>query len=380
MYCLLEKTSTKMFGRIIISFFKKNLKSTFQKNLFIQKIFSFFIKIIESEFFINTRLTLTYDNMRLQDGIGAQLQRIISLKAISEQLGCGFCKFKIIDFDETVFLNFTSDQKESMLKKWEQLININSVESRSGLQIRLNPKRLSYLYLIRIFTKLSFIPIKLSIAFPGPLIDRNNSIYEFCKKYSVEREQNTIQSSVIHIVVHLRRGEALLSQFRSRYLPLEYYEDLLEIIVSEIKASRYDYKITIISEDNSNLILSSNDVKVKKSIEIDPVNPYLVEQPNGDYLILNDNIDKDKYPILFSGAVKFSGDAFIDFNEMLRADILLISKSSFSFTAGLLNGKALKIYPLFWHNPPSTWVNSDVFTANYRRYINEFVTQRALKI
>ena len=109
MCCLLEKISNKMFKHIIISSFKKNLKSTFQKNSFIQSIFSFFIKIIQSEFFINTRLSLTYDNMRLQDGIGAQLQRIISLKAISEQLGCGFCKFKIINFDETVFLNFTSE-------------------------------------------------------------------------------------------------------------------------------------------------------------------------------------------------------------------------------------------------------------------------------
>lgn len=369
-----------MSKHIIISSFKRNLKSTFQRNSLIQSIFSFFIKILQSKFFINTRLSFTYDNMKLQDGIGAQLQRIISLKAISEHLGCGFCKFKIINFDETVFLSFTSDQKESMLKKWEQLLDIDSVESRSGLQIRFNPKRLSYLYLIRIFTKLSFIPIKLSIAFPGPLIDRNNNLYEFCKNYSVEREQINIQSSVIHIVVHLRRGEALLSQFRSRYLPFEYYEDLLAIIVSEIKASSYDYKITVISEDNSNIILSSNDVKVINSIEIDTFNPYLVKQPNGDYVILNDNIDKDKYPILFSGAVKFSGDAFTDFNEMLRADILLISKSSFSFTAGLLNGKALKIYPSFWHNPPSTWVNFDVFTADYRRYINEFITQRELKI
>lgn len=378
MYCLSGRILIRMFMRKVINSFKKTIKSALQKNLLISRTLNYFIKIIKSDIFINKRLTIAYDNVKLQDGIGAQLQRIISLKAISEQLGCEFYKFKIIDFDETVFLSFSIDHKESVLAKWEQLLNIETVESRSILHIRVNPKRLAYLYLVRAFTKLSFVPIKLSIAFPGPLIDKNNSAYELCRKYIVKLEQNTLNSSTIHIVVHLRRGEAMLSQFRTRFLPLEYYENLLKIIVDELIRRNVNYKITIVSEDISNQTLSNKDLKVKKSIEIDPDNPYLVKQLNGDYLIINDYIEKSTCPILFSSALKFSGDAFMDFNEMLGADILLISKSSFSFTAGLLNSKALKIYPSFWHNPPNTWANSADFTTNYRCYVDEFMIERGL--
>ena len=44
---------------------------------------------------------------------------------------------------------------------------------------------------------------------------------------------------------------------------------------------------------------------------------------------------------------------------MLRADVLITSKSSLSFVAGLLNKKSIKIYTPFWHQPPREWISSE---------------------
>jgi len=63
-------------------------------------------------------------------------------------------------------------------------------------------------------------------------------------------------------------------------------------------------------------------------------------------------------PNLISAKWLDPSDPFNDFLEMARADILVISKSSFSFLAGLCNPASIKIFEPFWHATPKAWVDS----------------------
>jgi|688.fasta_scaffold77423_3 hypothetical protein len=340
-------------------------------------IYANLLDILQLDFFSTKRLSFAYDATILQDGMGAQIQRIISLKAISDELRCDFEPFEILNFDEAIFNDFDKIKKRAIIEKWENLLLIETYKNnRFRLTINFTSSRIFWLYLIRAISKLTFIPFRVKFAFPAPLIDKSNHIYEFCKNYFNQSAIKSTPNEFLNIVVHIRRGEVLLSQFRFRYLPFDYYEDILSAIIPILDENNVKYKATVLIEKITNPYLSNKSEKIVKSILDDANNPNLRLLENGDYLLVDDPLDKVKYPFLGSCNLKNNNDAFSDFTDMCESDILVISKSSFSFTAGLLNRKALKIFPTFWHSPPDSWVNADKISKDARIRITDLVSRK----
>lgn len=340
-------------------------------------IYNHLFGFLQLDFFATKRLSFAYDATILQDGMGAQIQRIISLKAISDELRCHFEPFEILNFDEAIFNDFDKIKKRAMIDKWKNLLLIETYKNnRFRLTINFTSGRIIWLYLIRAISKLTFIPFRVKLAFPAPLIDKSNHIYEFCKNYFNQSTIKSTSNEILKIVVHIRRGEVLLSQFRFRYLPFDYYEDILSVIIPILDENNIKYRATVLIEKITNPYLSSKSEKIVQSILEDANNPNLRLLENGDYLLVDDPLDEVKYPFLGSCNLKNSNDAFSDFTDMCVSDILIISKSSFSFTAGLLNQRALKIFPTFWHSPPDSWVNADKISKDVRLRISNLVSKK----
>lgn len=334
------------------------------------------LKEISKDRFTTNRLTLVYDHKKMPDGLGAQFQRILSLKALSDSIECRFESFSFENYDEAVFNNFEFEQKLHEIKKWTELINVSSSNRRPfSITIKTNPNKLFYLYIYRLIAKITFVRIRLVIAFPAILLDKNPWIYESFGKYLEQSTSIKNPSTKLQITVHIRRGEVLLSQFRDRYSPFEYYEQLLELLINELSIFGIQYSLTVLSEKISNPILESNNPKVVKSLEINPSNPYLKELENGKFQLLDEVFDAEKYPNLAQGQFLRNNDAFSDFRLMCNSDILLTSKSSFSFTAGLLNARALKIYEKFWHTPSGHWYTDITFKYQPREILSYWLTQ-----
>ena len=53
--------------------------------------------------------------------------------------------------------------------------------------------------------------------------------------------------------------------------------------------------------------------------------------------------------------VHLDDDPFAAFHNLVCADVLIMARSSFSYTAALLR-KGVKIYEPFWHKPLSEWI------------------------
>ena len=71
-------------------------------------------------------------------------------------------------------------------------------------------------------------------------------------------------------------------------------------------------------------------------------------------------------------------DPFTTFNNLVCADVLILSKSTFSYTAGLLSN-GIVFYEPFWHRPQANWIkvkesakfNPKEFSRKLAGYLSE---------
>lgn len=366
--------SLLFFESINTKSLKSKLKEFLHTNKILIFIYSNIYEFLALTRFKTTKLILVYDAEKLKDGLGAQIQRILSVKALSEYLGSSFENFEIVDYDTQIFNHENFIEKKLVINKWKGLLKVDCVKyKRRSITININPKRIIILYIFRFFAKIFFTPIRIKIAFPGILIDKNPIIYKNCGKYLNSMSLNKRNSDYLKIVVHIRRGEALLSQFRDRYLPYGYYENILKSLISELDQLNLKYEIVLLSEKITNPILDQNDPKVINSIKSDKNNSFLSRLSDGNYFLSDEPIESSKFPILSTCELKKNNDPFSDFKLMCESDILIISKSSFGFTAGILNSQALKIYKPFWHNPSDDWITDLEFLNNSKKIVNEWL-------
>lgn len=176
------------------------------------------------------------------------------------------------------------------------------------------------------------------------------------------------------VVFHIRQGELALSQFQSRYLPLTYFEKIAAEIMHVHENLRIDFKLLVPVEPGQNSLISINDPKIRKSMEIDPFNKRVIKV-NDDYVrIENEKPTIKSTPILFGANWLEPREPWNDFVEMISSDILVMSKSSFSYLCALLNPNAIIIYTPFWHPPLKNWLvyrSDDTWLVEFRKELSQ---------
>lgn len=121
-----------------------------------------------------------------------------------------------------------------------------------------------------------------------------------------------------NIAIHVRRRDVNLKRNIGRYVPISTIKKIIEGITLKYIDKKFKIHIfTEITDDNKDeFSIFSNDENIK---------------------IFNDNV--------------------IDtINHMIYADVLIMTKSSFSYIAGLYN-KNIVYYTPFWHNPLKNWID-----------------------
>jgi hypothetical protein len=56
---------------------------------------------------------------------------------------------------------------------------------------------------------------------------------------------------------------------------------------------------------------------------------------------------------------RINGRAIDCMRQLATADVLVLSRSSFSFVAAILNRPGIVLYHPFWHGAPSSWITVD---------------------
>ncbi len=91
--------------------------------------------------------------------------------------------------------------------------------------------------------------------------------------------------------------------------------------------------------------------------QIDQLHRMLASYPH-EIHVFSEGSEEDLGPIRDRAVMHLNGDVFECLYGLIHADILVMAKSSFSYTAALL-ARGIVIYNPFWHAPLQQWIVAD---------------------
>jgi hypothetical protein len=271
------------------------------------------------------------------DGAGAQAIAIMSTILFARDSG--------LTYVHTPFnkIAHNTDNDSEWECKWENFFNLGKGEvsiddvKESGIEV-INLSELSKLSLHKSNTLYRVSQChKYANLFP----DRYSNLTDsFKAKYLASDKTHYslhILPQKINIAVHIRRGDINSSGLNSiRYTDNDFIAKIVRQIVENLSRSGLDVCINLYSQG-----------KIEDFCELQN---------------LNVNFFLDQC-------------VFTTFNSLVNADILVMSKSTLSYTAGLLSD-GIKIYEPFYHKPLKDWLSikkSHVSDENIRsKFLNRW--------
>jgi|694.fasta_scaffold18611_3 hypothetical protein len=302
------------------------------------------------------RIFLTYDNLSLQDGFGAQLQRIFGIYSICKRFKFNYVHSAITATKEELAHNVQSVEE---LEKILIEVNAKFVFPSSNLPKQYNEitvRNISRRSLIQFVIK-SYIKrqnLLLKICLPYGVIDKYPDWYEFAGNQL--RNSEFIKSTKLkhRVVVHVRHGykpiEGKNRGSTPRFLPLSYYPIALDEL---FKKEVLDINTPVLV--HTDLPISNGTwqpIQAEKIAELSGIGYEFL-----DHKLEFKTIDLKqeyfaKYPNL---VVRYSAPILDTLEDMCSSQFLLISRSSFSYIAGVINPGTVYIPRLHGHAKMSRW-------------------------
>jgi hypothetical protein len=310
---------------------------------------------------------LTYANEIGTDGVGAQLQRIYGIYCLSRLLGTKYLHsplarvdYQGIDafenqqrdptFVDTFNRRFTIPSDHSTTPSPSEvtlsMLPIGRIERALGLRYggrrkQLSPIRLSkFGRVVAEFSKRNAETV-IRIGSPHALMDRYTYGYEFCKPLSPFKRNKP--NKVLRIALHVRRGD-LIFMDSERLIDIQYYVSVAHRLAAVLESAQIPFELELHSELMQKESLARPDDPEFKG-RIDEV---VLLRPEQDPFH-----DFDVFPQL----TRFINEPTMTCIERLAtADILVMSKSSFSYLAAILNVDGIVLYHPFWHYPATSWL------------------------
>lgn len=235
------------------------------------------------------------------DGFGSQLQAMLSLMA--------YCRFQGINYVHTPMyqMQHNYDNDTDFVSKMNSFTNFNALahpetHMNEGVVQRLEGPFVHGTYHPEFFYDEDFR-------------SHIREIYYGSEKPKIHFFDNT---EVKHVALHIRRGDVSLQKYPGRFTSNETYIQLVNALLS---IATSPYKIHVFSQGNLE-----------------------------DFQDLSENIKGIEYHL--------NEDIRTTFHSLVSADVLVLSRSSFSYCAALLNANTVVANNIqgWWHKPLSTWL------------------------
>lgn len=256
-------------------------------------------------------LYLTYNTDHI-DGFGSQYQRIYGTIALAYKYDCIYVYTPIKHILRLDSRN-SIEQVEDYFQIKNNFMNVNDIVYDEVI-IR------DSITEDDIFNNKNDKKILIKLMLPYNILDSNPSIYYSCLPHlkSIKKNINIYNNNKLNIAIHIRRGDVINEPDNPRYIPIDFYIDKINIIQSTYPDSII-YILTEITENNKN--------------EFD------IFKENSNIMLLNDI------------------DTISTFEYFCNADVLIISRSTFSYLAGIYNTKSVYYNDGFWHAKLPNWKN-----------------------
>jgi hypothetical protein len=262
-------------------------------------------------------IALTYANDKHLDGAGAQLQRIYGIYAISRLLRIPYVHSPITaiehgaEFPDFLALcnNTFTIPSDIKLPDTHAVYEVDNINIMTLERIMKESAKRSTFTLVRIT-----YPYRINDVNPESLqVIKNISPFPFEK------------SSVVHVAINVRMGD-YLGEYSRRRLPNSYYISVAQKLRRIFEDLKLEYVFELISDGDL------ENPELNKFEEFDSI-PHLKKSVHA-------------HPLG-------------QFKAMTSAHVLIMSRSSFSYLAGLLNTGGVVMYYRFWHSPLRDWVITD---------------------
>lgn len=301
-------------------------------------------------------LYLTYDNTKKTDGIGAQLQRIFGIYSVSRKFRVRYIHSPVRNTLEELAHNVSS---ESSMQKMLEEVNSKFYFPSSDLHEKVKidyVHNLTILNLLRNILKATFgqHSILLRVCLPFGIMDKHPNWYDYAGSAIRSNQQVGKQSLSYTIVVHVRYGyQPIVGKNEAsspRFLPLTYYPESIKEILRREKLP-LDSKILV----HTDIPRKGGKWRPFQESKISELSSIGYEFKDS-YLDFNGIDLKSEYFSEFPNlSVKHCAPLIETLDEMMNAKILLMSRSSFSYIAGVVNQRTVYIPRSHGHGKMSRW-------------------------
>jgi hypothetical protein len=300
---------------------------------------------------LRTDLVLTYDNTKMTDGAGAQLQRIYGIYSISRFLSVSYLHspLRYVEYQGLPAL----EQNRADPDFHHQFNNVFHIKSDVPATSDFRPISLPDITIEKYQELVAMCdadrsdrrPYLVSLVAPYGIGDRFPDCYAVCKEISPFAVLS-MSDRPLRVAVHLRRGELLVVS-RDRLLPNEYYISVAQNVSRVLEALRIDYEIEIHTE------------VANKEFIVEPDHHGIFNRISSPAIVSPKMNGLDEFSALPNLVHCINDNAIDCLGKLATADILIMSRSSFSYVGALLNRNGIILYHPFWHPQLSSWITVD---------------------
>jgi hypothetical protein len=309
-------------------------------------------------------LYLTYNNETLQDGVGAQILRIVALRGISKYFKVGYVHSGVKDLTVTQLdpaqarneidayiqnLNEIFHFESDAHQVFDEIHEIYDLSRRIFLRQILRSLLLRKVILLRIT-----VPYYVANKYPRAY----KSAGRYLPEFGVDKSDAQPK-----IVIHFRAGadprHVDTGKTEARFVEIYYFEKVVSKILE--KNLQFQFDICLLT-----------DAPPKPFLYSPPADQLYLWEKTG-YRIKNGMIEIKALDLGDSGITKIpgfrvvhGGDPIEALKEMATADFLLMSRSTLSFLGALLNQCGLVIYPpRFGSEPLAGWISGEDYVEGF---------------
>lgn len=302
-------------------------------------------------------ITLTYDTEANDDGTGAQVQRILGIYAICKKYGFNYLHTPIKNLVTHPLDSFqNSDELEEYLSRVNDYFRLPT----SGplrfdniyTKATVSKGYLRKIQLLKHIGKQKNVLLKISN--PARITDVSPDMFRLAVSDLTVPTFKKLHST-ISVILHIRRcvheSFVINGESQVRSLPTNYYLEKLRNIVNSLDmGSKYEvYVFTDIPKEKFEYQPRPQDMNVWNR-----AGHQFVE---GKIQVDSEDLEKEFQE--FKDNIKFAygGDPLDALIQMSTADYFIMSRSSLSYLAGILNHSGKIFYPpRFWCSPLSNWI------------------------
>lgn len=309
-------------------------------------------------------LYLKYDNSAMRDGIGAQALRIVILKAVSDFFRCGYLNSPMTHINETFADGYkNSAEIDLRLRQVNDFFRYGLTEESQTFSTHKKIHLLTNKELLKLLLSNSIrgSDALAEVCLPFPILDRFPFVMnQTPRKFRMMHPDFFSEREALDVVVHLRMGygEAVKQNAKGRYLPFDYYVDILNRLLKNekiTKSSRVVVHTDLPSTDTEWQILTPNIQEELKTLGI-KLKDNIFRVPGIDLSeVFSHRIKRDL-------EFRYCDDFFSTLLDMSQAKLLVMGRSAFSYLAGLMNPNQV-IWPNNHGHPKMTWWKSSIETG-----------------